>query len=250
MQVIHCAVYRDAEGRPRDDGKNEALEALGPNWMELLEAEDAVIETFANHLDDDYHLICNALLLEGGPDADLILVGPNGVWAVEFVHISGDFKASGESWLAYDSTTKDYTPAEPDPVAAARDNANVIYEHLHSQNLPVPWVNPAVILTDSSINVYTESPAVAIVRREEVYQFVTQDVHDQDPVMDEADVASIIEALRPYFTAAAVEAAGAEEKQVPTQFLGMSTVQWVIILLLALLDICVLGGFAWLVFTR
>lgn len=252
MQVLHCAPYRDSDGKPHAASAAQAVEALGPNWTDLLEAEDSVIETFANHLDDDYVLICNAMLLEGGPDADMILVGPNGVWVVEFVHGSGDFKASGENWLAYDSNKKDYSPADPNPLAAARDNASVIYEHLHSQDLPVPWVNPVVILTDPhNINVYSESPTVAIIRREEVYQFVNQDVRDLDPVMDEADVAAITEVLRPFFTASAIiEAAGAEEKEVPTRFLGMSSVQWAIILTLAVLDICVLGSFAWLVFSR
>lgn len=249
MQVLHCAPYRDGDGKPHWDGKQYALDTLGPNWMERLEAEDAVIETLGNHLDDDYTLICNALLLDSGPDADMILVGPNGVWAVEFLHDSGDFKASGENWLAYDSNKKDYSPASPNPVAAARDNASVIYEHLHAQDLPVPWVNGVVILTDPNINVYSESSAVGIIRREEVFQFVNQDVRDLDPVMDETDVTAIVESLRPYFTAsAAIAASSAKAREAPKHFLGLSSVQWVIVLLLALLNICVLGGFAWLVF--
>lgn len=252
MQVLHCAPYRDAEGKPHWEMRQHALDTLGPDWTRALESEDTVIEILANHLDDDYTLICNALLLEDGPDADLILVGPNGVWAGEFVHLSGDFKASGENWLAYDSARKDYTPAEPNPIATARANAGVIHEYLHSKDLPVPWVNPVVFLTDPhNINVYGESPAVAIIRREEIYQFVTQEVRDLDPVMDEADVAAIVEVLRPYFTAsAAVEAARTDVKEPPKHFLGMSSVQWAILLALALADICVLGGFAWYVLTR
>jgi hypothetical protein len=248
MQVLHCAPYRDSDGKPHWDAKQYALDTLGPNWMELIDAEDAIIETLSRHLDDDYHLVCNAVLLESGPDADMILVGPNGVWAIEFMHHPGDFKASHDDWLAYDSTRKDYSPSTPDPLAAARDNAGAVYELLHSQNLPVPWVNPVVILTDPSINVYSESPTVAIIRREEVYQFVNTDVRDLDPVMDEADVAAIVQALRPYFSASAVLApASVPVKEVPKQLLGMSSRQWAMILLLAILNICVLIGFAWLV---
>ena len=80
MQIIHCSPYRDAEGKPRMDKKKTAAKALGPNWLEMLQAEDGVLETFSNQLDDDFYAICNVLLLEEGPGAGMLLFGPTGVW--------------------------------------------------------------------------------------------------------------------------------------------------------------------------
>src|SRR5260221_72749 len=110
MQITHCSPYRDAEGRPRTDArtKKEAPLALGPDWQEKFAAEDGIIDIFGNHLDDDYVLICNAMLLEDGPDADLLLVGPNGVWAFEFVHEAGSFQAEDDKWLALSVATSEY----------------------------------------------------------------------------------------------------------------------------------------------
>ncbi len=246
MQTIYCSPYRDAEGKPRAEMKKGALKALGPDWLNKLKAEDAVIDTLNNQLDDDYYLICNALLLEDGPDADLLLFGPNGVWVFEFVHEKGSFKAAGEQWLTLNEKTADYEPVTPNPVLGARDNATSVYEYLHSKGLPVPWVNPILILTNPETTLYTESAAAASLKSDEVYQFVTQDVRSLEAIMDENDLAAVYEAFRPFLeAAAAAPAASPRPKSKAKRPLGMTTGQWIVLIGLALLNFCVLGAFAW-----
>ena len=251
MQIVHCSPYRDAEGEPRNDKKRQAAKELGANWLELLKAEDAVIEVFSNHLDDDYHLICNADLLEDAPDADMLLFGPNGVWVFEFIHITGSFRAEGEDWLTLNNKSAQYEPTDPSPLASARDNANAIYDYLHSQNLPVPWVNPVLILTAEDVAFHNDGAAVAAIQTDEAYQFVTQEVRDLDTVMNEQDIERLYDALAP-FLGDAVQAPSTEEEVggKRTHFLGMTTVQWLVILVLAFMDICVLGGFAFIVISE
>lgn len=248
MQVIHCSPYRDADGHPRRDVSKEAAQAFGPKWKEILKSENAVAGTLGGYLDDRYTLICNAPLLEDGPDADGILVGPNGVWVLEFVHGKGMYKAEGERWFVYDNKKMDYQPVEPNPIVSARDNANGLYDYLHSKDLPIPWVNPVLVLTGPDITLNADDAAVVFFKSGEAQQFAVQDVNSLDPVMDETDTAMIVEVLRPFFGAApaAEESGEAEEesKETPSTFLGMTTTQWVIIFGLALLNLCVLGIFA------
>ena len=249
MQIIYCSPYRTSEGKPRAEMRKAATKALGPDWLDKLQAEDSVIEVFNENLDDDYHLIVNVLLLEGGPDADLLLIGPNGVWAAELVHGGGEFKAEGDQWLVHNPQSNEYEPAKSNPVAAVKDNAGAIYEYLHSKELSVPWVNPLIILTDPTLNVFSEGSAISIVKKEDVYQFVTQDVRDLEAIMDETDVQLVVSTFKPFFgsqTALADDGAPLG----PKRFMGMSTVQWLVIIGLALMNICVLGGFAWYVLSN
>ncbi|MBM4424066.1 MAG: NERD domain-containing protein [Chloroflexi bacterium] len=224
MRVTHCSPFRDAAGSPRSDNRREAAKALGSRWKDYLKAEDAIIENLGDNLDDEYQLICNGNLLEDGPDTDMLLIGPTGMWVVEFVHGKGLFKASGDDWLSYNNNTLEYIAAEPNPILIAR--ANAIYDYLHSKDLPVPWVNPLLILT---------------LRPADIQQFVVLDIRELDSVMSATDVDMVAETLRPFFTESAPAPAQAPA---PTTFMGMSTQQWLIILGLALLNICVLGGLA------
>jgi Nuclease-related domain len=245
MQIFHCSPYRNAEGKPRTDVKKEAAKALGANWLEIFQTEDDVIDTLANFLDDDYILFTNIQLLEDGPDADMLLFGPTGVWTMEFIHSDGEYKAEGDTWLRLNTETNDYEPVAGSPIVTARDNAAAVYEYLHSKDLPVPWVNPVFVLTQKNVTAYTENTAIATVRPGEVEQFAQQDIMALDPVMDETDIQQVFQALKPFANAPsslAEDAAGG-----PKKLLGMSTAQWVIILALALLNVCVLGGFAWYV---
>lgn len=249
MQITHCSPYRDADGRPRTDArtKKEAPLALGADWLDQLAAEDAIIENFGDHLDDDYVMVCNATLLEDGPDADMLLVGPNGVWAFEFVHEPGSYQAEDDKWLALSKETAEYEPVEPSPIATARDNASAVYDYLHSKDLPVPWVNPILLLTRPEINFYSDGAVANIIKPDEITNFILQEVRDLDAVMDETDVAQIVTALRPFFT----QTPDTQEADptAPKTLMGMTTGQWIFIMVLAFLNLLVLGGFAWLVFS-
>lgn len=244
MQIIHCSPYRNAEGRPRTDLRREAAKALGPNWTSQLQTEDSIIDLFANHLDDDYFLLANLPLLENGPDADIVLFGPNGVWVMEFIHTDGEYKATLEQWLKYNSQANGFEPQDYNPVTAARDNAGAVYEFLHSKDLPVPWVNPVLILTHPNITVYNESSALATVKSDEIEQFARQDMVELDAVMDETDVQQVFTTLRPFAVSLPAAASEEEDGGKRKRLFGMTTGQWMVVMVLALLNLCVLGGFA------
>lgn len=250
MQITHCSPYRDADGRPKTDArtKKEAPLALGADWQEKLATEDAIVDIFGDRLDDDYVMICNPQLLEDSSDADLVLVGPNGVWVFEFVHTPGSFQAEDDKWLALSPATSDYEPVEPSPIAVARDNATAVHDYLHSKDLPVPWVNPILLLTRPDVNFYSDGAVANIIKHDEIANFVKQEVRDLDPVMDETDVAQIVTTLRPFFSTSPT---GTEaDPSAPKTLMGMTTLQWIVIMALGLLNLLVLGGFAWLLFSN
>jgi hypothetical protein len=249
MQIIYCSPFRDAEGRPDPRAKKEAQAVLGTNWLDKLGYEDKIVDVFGDHLDDDYILVCNAQFLDGPSDADMLLVGPNGVWVFEFIHDRGSFQVQNDQWMRLSEISVEYEPVDPDPLAVARDNAAAIYEYLHSKDLPVPWVNPLLIMTNPEASVFSNASAITVLQPDQMTQFVTQDVRDLEAVMDETDVEQIITTLKPFFVTPEGTASAAANPS-SKLLMGMTAGQWMFILLLALLNILVLGGFAWLVLTQ
>lgn len=244
MQIIYCSPFRDAEGRPDPHTKKEAQAALGANWLEKLGVEDKVVDIFSDHLDDDYILVLNAQFLEDVSDADMLLVGPNGVWVFEFIHERGSFQVDNDQWMRLSEVSADYEPVNPNPLTVARDNGSAIYDFLHSKDLPVPWVNPILIVINPDANFFSNSSAVTVLQLDQVTQFATKEVRDLEQVMDETDVEQIITTLKPFF----VTPARATSVDRPTSklLMGLTTAQWIFILFLTLLNILALGGFAWL----
>ena len=225
------------------DKKKAAAKALGSNWLEMLQAEDGVLETFSNQLDDDFYAICNVLLLEEGPGAGMLLFGPTGVWVFEFVHQAGSFKAEGDQWSALDEKTTEYQPVEPNPILAARDNATAVYEYLHSKSLPVPWVNPVLLLTNPDVS-FTNTGAVATpVRSDEVFQFIVQEVRALETLMDENDLAQVYKVFQPFIGSNTTPGEGVKPKA--THFLGMTAMQWTVILSVIVVNLCLIVSFVW-----
>lgn len=245
MQIIYCSPFRDVEGRPDPRAKKEAQAALGTDWLEKLSTEDSVADIFSNHLDDDYVLVCNAQFLDEAPDADMLLVGPNGVWTFEFIHERGSFQVENDQWMRLSEISVDYEPVDPNPLAVARDNAAAIYDFLHTKDLPVPWVNPILIVTNPDANFFSSASALTVLQLDQVTQFVTNDVRDLEQVMDETDVEQIVTSLKPFFVSPG-QADSASNRPTSKLLMGMTTFQWIVILVLALGNILVLGGFAWL----
>lgn len=249
MQIIYCSPFRDAEGRPDPRAKKEAQAALGTDWLEKLGTEDKVVDIFGDHLDDDYILVLNAQFLDSDSDADMLLVGPNGVWVFEFIHERGSFQVDDDQWMRLSEISVEYEPVVPNPLMVARDNGAAIYEYLHSKDLPVPWVNPILIVTNPDANFFSNSSAVTVLQLEQVTQFVTQDVRDLEQVMDETDVEQIVAAVKPFFTTP-TRTSSASDRPTSKLLMGMTAGQWIFILFLALLNILVLGGFAWLLLNQ
>lgn len=243
MQIVHCSKFRDREGNLLPEARKEAPMALGPGWKAMMEAEDFVAQGLAQYLDDAYVLLRNVTPPGLTHDADLIIVGPTGLWAVEVAYLKGLFKVDGVNWMSYTSKLE-FEKVEPNLASQVRENAQAIFDFLREKKFSVPWVNPVIMLANSQIDVRTEEAAVAIIRPDGIEQYIAENILPAEPVFNPDEAINVAEAI--IALGEPDEESQADAKK-PSRFLGMTRSQLVVIVILALIDICVLGGFAFLV---
>ncbi len=243
MQIVHCSKFRDREGNLLPEARKEAPKALGQDWKAMMEAQDFVAQGLAQYLDDAYVLLRNVTLTGLTHDADLIIVGPTGLWTLEVAYLKGLFKVDGINWMSYTSKLE-FETVEPNLASHVRENAQALFDFLREKKFSVPWVNPVIMLANSQIDVRTEEAAVAIIRPDGIEQYVAENILPVEPALSPDEAINVAEAI---IALGEPDEKDEEDTQKVNRFLGMTRPQWVVIAILALIDICVLGGFAFLV---
>lgn len=243
MQIVHCSPFRNETGQLLRGARKEAAQSLGPDWKSILDGEDQAAKTLANALDDSYVLIRNLGLPGLDHDADLILVGATGLWAIEVTNLGGLHKAEGAHWLAFNPGAVAFEPVEPNLVERARQSGSAIYTYLHRQNMPVPWVNPLLLCINPKMDVRVEDTPVAVLNRADIPGFIANSAKAFEQILNVDDVKTVSESL---LTLSQTPTAKVRRpKRLPT--LGMTRPELMVIGLLALMNVCLLGGFALLI---
>ncbi len=124
--------------------------------------EEHVLNAMFHALDSKWWLFRN-LELPGrkSGDVDLVLVGKNGVWALEVKAYGGEYRTVGERWEIrlggrWINTFKN-------PSRQAKRNATALSQILTSHNVK-QWVNPAVVWANQDSKLTIENPSVSIWR--------------------------------------------------------------------------------------
>lgn len=242
MQIVNLSPFRDARGKLNSGAQQEARQR-GAEWLAAMRGQEAVVQALAEPLDDSFALLLNGLLPQSDLELDLVLVGPNGVWVLQTVHAPGMYTIEGDNWMAYDTAQLQFAPVEQNPVRQAREGSMRLYEHLHEKDWPVPWINSLLVVTSRDVNIRAKDSAVAILQLDRIPRYVTQDILALEPVMDSADVREVVSVLTAYLSASQPAAEGERA----SRFLGMTRAQWLIVVLMALMNVCVLCGFAFIV---
>ncbi len=240
MQIVHCSKFRDREGKLLPEARKEAPKVLGRDWKAMLEAQDFVAQELTQYLDDAYVLLRNVTAPGLTHDADFIIVGPTGLWTIEVAYLKGLFKVDGVNWMSY-TNKLEFQTVEPNLVGHVRENAQAIFDFLRVKKFSVPWVNPVILLANSQIDVRTEEAAVAVIRPDGIEQYVAEYILPVERVFSPDEAVNVAEAI--------IAQAEPEEEEVKkaNRFWGLTRPQWVVLAIMALIDICVLGGFAFLI---
>lgn len=98
--------------------------------------EDAVIKQFERYLDDQFVLLRNLTLPDSEEKQGLVLVGPNGVWQLELLHLASLSK-SGPTWMHWDHEQQSIQVVQFNDLAnAARSRLAELRAFLAAEGIP------------------------------------------------------------------------------------------------------------------
>jgi hypothetical protein len=167
-------------------------------------AEDAVVNLFSKALDDS-HVMLRNVHLPGSPEKiGLVLVGPDGVWHLDLVHLSRLVKTS-MVWMYWDSVGQS---VEPVPASEIVEQARVRLSEVRDVLSPQgATVRQAVIMTTPDTpHDFSLLGVDMLVFLDEIAEFANT-VMPQYKAETPVDVAAVVDRL----TGKAAEVPGADE---------------------------------------
>ena len=132
------------------------------------EYEKQVAKLLSSPLNDEYYLI-NGVHFRGGGDIDHIVLGPNGVFAVETKNWRGKISCNGDLWQRRGRRIVGSQSEQ-----AKKNAAKIRHELEGSGKISFSvWVDAVVIFTKSHTDLQTHNSTVPILRLHQLPKYIT-----------------------------------------------------------------------------
>ena len=130
------------------------------------EGEKQVVKLLTDKLNDDYYILNDLYLLNGGGDIDHIILGHNGVFVLETKNWSGRISCNGDQWQRTGKRNFSGSPSRQ----VKRNVAKIKQIIDNSQNLRSLgiWVEGIVVLTNNHATLHLNNPTVSILKLPQV----------------------------------------------------------------------------------
>jgi hypothetical protein len=156
------------------------LAVAGPNERDVAikragAAGEAVLPQVLRSLPDTFTLLNGVPVPGSRADIDHVLVGPNGIWAIEAKHHVGMVQCVGDAW-GYARLRRGGVPQPGhigNPSQQAQRAANALERYLQRRGVD-QLVQPLVVFTHPQVELTIEQPTVPIVRAGEAQQFISR----------------------------------------------------------------------------
>ena len=192
MRVIERSEFRDEDGKITFQNRVRGSLRFGLSWYGVMQAQQAVSERLNKSLSNDYHLLRNILIPGTGVITSLILVGPQGVYAILPSPTGGVFRAKDDEWMTHSGGH--FRPARPNLQQSALTAADLLLTYFHGLGYDLPQVEPVLMFTNPRAHVDTVHPRARIVLADALEHFAAN-LREQPPIMDREDGQLLIEAL-------------------------------------------------------
>ena len=137
------------------------------NTRKGVEGEQAVASELS-YLNDEFLLLNDVMLPGGKGNIDHILVGPTGVFVFETKNYSGKYVCYGDRWF-FQGVRQKYDI--PSVCLQAKNNATTVASLLHTSGFTVD-VNPIIVFTHPSAQLWLHHPTVPVLRSGAVCNFL------------------------------------------------------------------------------
>jgi hypothetical protein len=135
-----------------------------------LEGEKQVALLLNRILNDDYYLINDVYLREGGGDIDHVVLAPNGVFVLETKNWSGSIFINGDLWQRMGKRNFNSSPSRQVKRNAAKIK-HLIDNTPSLQSLGI-CVEGSVVLTNRHASVHVNSPTVPILKLTQLPNYI------------------------------------------------------------------------------
>ena len=192
MRVIERSEFRDEDGKITLQNRVRGSLRFGLSWYGVMQAQQAVSERLNKSLSNDYHLLRNILIPGTGVITSLILVGPQGVYAILPSPTGGVFRAKDDEWMTHSGGH--FRPVRPNLQQSALTAADLLLTYFHGLGYDLPQVEPVLMFTNPRAHVDTVHPRARIVLADALEHFAAN-LREQPPIMDREDGQLLIEGL-------------------------------------------------------
>jgi hypothetical protein len=133
--------------------------------------EKQVVETLMNKLNDDYYILNDLYLQEGGGDIDHIVLGPNGVFVLETKNWSGTISSNGDEWYRMDKRNFSSSPSRQVKRNAAKIK-RIIDSNPNLRALSIR-VEGIVVFTNTHAVLHLNNSTVSILKLTQLSNYIT-----------------------------------------------------------------------------
>ena len=126
------------------------------------QGEKQVAKLLSNTLSDDYYLLNDLYLRDGGGDIDHIVLGPNGVFVLETKNWSGSISCNGDEWQRAGKRNFSGSPSRQVKRNAAKIK-QIIDSSPNLRQLGI-WVEGIVVFTNNHATLHVNNPTVPILK--------------------------------------------------------------------------------------
>jgi len=134
------------------------------------QGEKQVANLLTHSLNDDYYLLNDLYLREGGGDIDHIVLGSNGVFVLETKNWSGRVSCNGDEWQRAGKRNFSSSPSRQVKRNAAKIK-QIIDNNQNLRSLGI-WVDSIVVLTNNHATLHLNNPTVPILRLPQVPNYI------------------------------------------------------------------------------
>jgi hypothetical protein len=126
-------------------------------------AGEKQVASLLNHtLNDDYYLLNDLYLRDGGGDIDHIVLGPNGVFVLETKNWNGIITCNGDEWQRSGKQNFSASPSRQVKRNAAKIQQIIVgTPNLRALGI---WVEGVVVLTNNHATLHVSNPTVTILK--------------------------------------------------------------------------------------
>jgi len=136
-----------------------------------LRGEKQVSKLLGSKLSDDYYLINDLYLRDGGGDIDHIVLGPNGIFVLETKNWKGNISCNGDEWQRVGK--RDFSAS---PSRQVKRNAAKIKHIIDDSPSVEPfggWVEGIVVFTNNHATLHLNNPTVPIFKLPQLPNYLT-----------------------------------------------------------------------------
>jgi hypothetical protein len=195
-------------------------------------------------LDDDYLLMKNVDLPGAQATIDLLAIGPSGIWALYVEGEPGQYKTEAGGFYAWETAAGGYVLIRPNPLLILKSTLIQLRGWLKKRKMPVDCARSAILFTDPAAVIEADDDEVRLVAPALVEAYPVEMAREPAVLKPEA-VEAIARAIAQGDLPPAPPIRAEDDAAGPRLPVHFTRRQWIVLGLLAFLNVAVLGGFCY-----